>query len=143
MASQVRVHRGARAAAQAGWQNQGGSGFDELLEPAVLGRAIRPPPEKPCRLPEPAAAIKRRVSDLHHGDRRDRAPGRHGGVLPSRLNRVLLRAGLRQDVCELGGQQVFCGSGDAEVVLGLPLSSVIRADRNCQVRSRFAIAART
>jgi hypothetical protein len=36
---------------------QGGSGFDELLEPAVFRRAIRPPAEKTRRLSQPATAI--------------------------------------------------------------------------------------
>jgi hypothetical protein len=62
--------------------DQGGAGFDELLEPAVLGRAIRPPPEKSGRLPEPVAAVNSR-HDLASRCRGCATSGERAGRLTS------------------------------------------------------------
>jgi len=68
------------------------SGLVQLLEPAIVGSAIRPRACEPRRLPQPSAAVQRGIGHLTDKRRRDRAPGRDRGVLPARRNRALLWA---------------------------------------------------
>src|SRR6266496_3357108 len=73
-----------------GFSRAGGSGLDELLEPAVVGRTIRAPAKETRRLPDPPLTIQSREGDLTYDSGRDASPGRHGRMVPARRNRAFL-----------------------------------------------------
>ena len=93
-----------------------GSALGELVEPAVVGGAVWPPPNKARRRPEPAARIEKREGHLTDGRRWHRAPGRHRRMLPARLNRVLFWPGLGKHLVELRRHHMFGRARDSEVV---------------------------
>jgi hypothetical protein len=74
--------------------------------------------------------IQSRVRQLADRDRRDRTPGRHRRMLPARLigccsGPAYASAADNYVVRTARSDHVLGGAGDAEMVLGLPPSSVI------------------
>src|SRR5205823_2985599 len=65
------------------------------------------------------------VRHLTHRSRRDASPGRHGGVLPSRSDRGLLRSSLGKNRRKLRGEHALRWPGQPQMVelsIGVPQS---------------------
>jgi hypothetical protein len=69
----------------------------ELLNPAIVWGPIWSPADETRRVSEPAVVVKDGVRHLTYRGRRDTAPGRHRGMLPSGSDRALLGSSLSQN----------------------------------------------
>ena len=98
----------------------------ELLKTAVVDRAIRAPSNECNREPGKTSEIQVGHADLADHRRLHAAPRRHRIALPPGSDCRLLGSSCRKQICNRPSSIRFHRTGHGEVVLGPPLSSVIR-----------------
>src|SRR5215831_17241179 len=103
-----------------------GSGPCELIQAAVVGLSVGPPAHEPRRLTQPAPGVERGVGHLAHQRGLHASPGRHGVVLPARADGVLDGDRSLENWPERSDLVWRDRPSHAKVVLGRPLSFVMK-----------------